>query len=312
MGADDGPARSRIEVSTGSGDLPRSLDPDAAFKAIGNETRLAILDTLWGAHEAEPMGFAALRKAVGIRDGSKFNYHLQRLLEAGFIEKVDGEYGVRHAGAEVVWAVRSGSFTEHPELDPFETTGHCLGCERPLSARYADEMFFVECTDCDRLYGLGWFPPGALRDRTPEEAVLVWERVMRADVATIGAGICPKCNGVMDQTLAREWSDVPVASPYLDTDSSAFGLWFVCRRCSVWAHQTPGEFVVDHPLVVDLYYRHGVDLRSTPRWELPWVVDESFTTVVSEDPFRVRLAVAVADEELRLTLDESFDVLAVE
>lgn len=303
----------RIEVSSGNADLPRALPPEASFKILGNETRLTILDTLWKREESNVMPFADLRKAVGVRDGSRFNYHLGKLLEGGFIDKLDGEYALRHAGAEVVWAIRRGFLTDHPEIDPFETTGRCVGCDVPLRARYADDMFFVDCHACDRPYSLGWFPPNALAGRTPEEALLVYERVGKANSRLAAAGICPKCNGPMQRTLAREWSDVPVRSEYLDPEyDGMLAAWHVCRNCGVWARVRPGESAMDHPAVLARYRERGIDVRTRPRWELPWLFDESAIEVVSETPFRVRQTVPFEDEELVLDLDEAFDVVSVE
>jgi DNA-binding transcriptional ArsR family regulator len=300
-------------VNEGSKTAVRSLSPGAAFRILGNETRLTILDTLWTTGHAKPMRFGELRRAVGMRDGSQFNYHLGKLLDGGFIEKADGRYGIRHAGVEVVWAVRSGYLNDHPEIAPFGTTGACFECDGSLQARYTDEMFFVECSACSQLHSLGWFPPGALVGRTPEEALLAYERVARSATALAAAGVCPRCNGLMERTLARDWSEVPVDSPYFDPDrDGAFAAWFVCDRCDLWAAYNAGEAVLDHPAVVGLYREHGIDLRTRPRWELPWLIDESSLHVLSEDPFRVRVTVGLEGDEIRLTLDEAFEVVDVE
>lgn len=309
----DGTARRRARASERSGNMPHAVAPDEAFKIVGNATRLAILDALWTARDRGSMGFAELRKAVRMRDGSQFNYHLRKLLDGGFVRRVDGRYGIRQSGARVICTVRTGYLTDHPELEPFDTSGRCYACDAPLAARYADEMFFVECSVCDRLHSLGWFPPIALRGRTPEEALLAHERVGKATSTLAAAGICPVCNGTMDRTLARDWSEVPVRSPYLDPErDGSLEAWHVCGHCGVWVSVSPGESVVDHPAVVALYREHGIDVLDRPRWELPWTIDESVLEVVSEDPFRVRVTVTLRDETLVVTLDEAFDAVSVE
>lgn len=141
------------------------LSPGAAFEVLGNETRLAILDVLWGPGPSEPMSFAAIRKAVGMRDGSQFNYQLRKLVEGGFVGKVDGLYAIRQAGTRVICTVRTGSLTELPGVEPFETTGRCHACDGPLVANYENELFFVRCADCEVLHHFGWFPPSALLAR---------------------------------------------------------------------------------------------------------------------------------------------------
>ena len=313
MPGQDDRGRRRGRLSDDVVESPRALSRDAAFKALGNETRLTILDTLWGPGTRAPMAFAELRKAVGMRDGSQFNYHLRKLLDGGFIARVDGRYVIRQAGARVIWSIRTGYLTGHPVIEPFETTGRCYACDAALHARYDDGMFVVECTACGQVHSSGWFPPNALAGRTPEEALLVHEYLLRMAIETAQAGICPVCNGPTDRTLARNWAEVPVGTVHLDADNaSALGAWYVCRHCTAWANIMPGVAVIDHPAVVALYRAHGIDVLACPRWELPWTNDESLQEVVSEDPFRVQVTVTLAGETRVLTLDEAFDVVAVE
>ncbi|MFC6952831.1 helix-turn-helix domain-containing protein [Halorubellus litoreus] len=290
------------------------LSPEAAFKTVGNETRLAILDVLWGPGPAEPMPFGELRKAVGMRDGSQFNYHLRKLVDGGFIGKDDdGRYYIHQAGARVICTITTGYLTTHPELDPFETDGRCYACDGALAANYTGEMFFVRCVDCETLHTFGPFPPNAVLDRTPADALMAFEHVRRTVKSLADAGICSICNGSMDRTVARTWAEVPIWSPVLDeTAGGAVRAWSVCSHCGVWVFVTPGESVLEHPAVVDLYRAHGVDLRSVPRWALPWTIDESCLDVVSDDPFEVRVTIDLDGDVRVLTLDEAFDVVGVE
>lgn len=305
--------RHSVAVDDELPERPFELSPEAVFKIIGNETRLAILDALWGPKKTGQMGFAALRKTVGMWDGSQFNFHLKKLVDGGFVEKLDGSYSLRQAGARVIWTLRTGYLTEHPELEAFETSGRCYACAAPLQARYEDEMYVIECSACGELHTNGWLPPTVLTGRTPEEALQVGELTMRAALDLAVAGICPVCNGATDWTLSRDGSEIPVTSPSIDPDRDGFvRAWYVCRRCSAWMTRSPGDSVVDHPEVVAFYSDHGIDIRTCQRWELPWTVDHSVLDVVSEDPFRVRLTVALEGDERVLTLDEAFDVVSVE
>lgn len=127
------------------------------------------------------------------------------------------------------------------------------------------------------------------------------------------ACICSICNGRMERTIARTWDDVRIHSPYLaESGGGPLRAWYVCEHCGAWVSVMPGEAAVDHPVVVDLYRAHGIDVLSRPRWELPWLHDESRLTVVSDDPFRVRVSDSVDDDVRLLTLDESFAVTEVE
>src|SRR6056297_3085653 len=64
------------------------LEPAEAFGLVANETRLSILQALWGAEE-RPVAFSDLRRAVGMADSAQFNYDLQQL-EGHFVTKVEG------------------------------------------------------------------------------------------------------------------------------------------------------------------------------------------------------------------------------
>ena len=305
--------QSIVAENEGSKNRPRTLTPDEAFKIIGNQTRLTILDALWGPNKQGSMAFAELRKAIGMRDGSQFNFHLKKLVDGGFVEKAGDMYKIRQAGARVICTLRTGYLTDDPEIEPFETTGRCYACDAPLDARYTDGMFFVECSSCGKLHSRGWFPPNALIGRTSEEALLAGERAMTASITLSVAGICSVCNGPTVRTLSRDWSDVPVRSQYLDEErDEALRAWYVCNHCGAWVTLTPGDSVVDHPAIVELYSDHEIDILSRPRWELPWTIDPSVLEVVSEDPFRIRLTVALENEKRVLTLDEAFDVVSVE
>lgn len=303
----DGTDPNPVTVAAG----PREVAPDAAFKILGNETRLTILDTLWGPSDSGAMGFAELRKAVGMRDGSQFNYHLQRLVEGGFVDRTDDRYSIRQAGARVVSTVRTGYLTDHPEIAPFEVGGRCHACDGSLTARYTNEMFFIECAACERRHVFGWFPPNGLVGRTREAALLAFDRTKRAEKNLAAAGICPICNGQNERTVSRTRAEAPVDSPVLAAHHGTLWMWHVCPFCRAFVYVTPGEAVLDHPAVVGLYRDHGLDIREFRRWELPWTVDESRWELHATDPFRVAVTVDCEGDEQVLTLDEAFDIVDV-
>ncbi|WP_458205084.1 DUF7347 domain-containing protein [Haladaptatus sp. NG-SE-30] len=72
-----------------------------ALGTIASEHRIAILREL--ATADEPIAFSELRQRVGIRDTSRFNYHLSELRER-FVRETDGKYELGHAGERVVFA----------------------------------------------------------------------------------------------------------------------------------------------------------------------------------------------------------------
>jgi DNA-binding transcriptional ArsR family regulator/Zn ribbon nucleic-acid-binding protein len=313
MGLNETEVERGVEGRTEPVVRPGALSPNTAFKTLGNETRLAILDVLWNPRESAGKTFTELRKAIGMRDGSQFNFHLKKLVDGGFVRKVDSRYSIRQAGARVICTVRTGYLTDHPELPPFETGGQCSACDAALSARYADGMFFVECSACGTHQVRMWFPPNGLIGRTPEEALLAADYAMRAAIDLASAGICPVCNGSTERTLSRRPSEIPIKSAYAEPEhDGVLVAWFICGHCGAWITASPGDAVLDHPAVVALYSEHGIDIRACPRWELPWTVDTAAYETVADDPLQIRLTVTVEDEDLVLTLDEAFEVLSVD
>lgn len=63
---------------TGNVEKSSVLSPDAAFCALGNGTRIRILQTLGEAHDR--LSFSELCDRVGIRHGGQFHYHLDELV----------------------------------------------------------------------------------------------------------------------------------------------------------------------------------------------------------------------------------------
>jgi DNA-binding HxlR family transcriptional regulator len=55
-----------------------ALPPMETLQLVTDETRRAIVTTLWDADE--PLRFSTLRRQSGITESARFNYHLQKLL----------------------------------------------------------------------------------------------------------------------------------------------------------------------------------------------------------------------------------------
>ncbi len=288
------------------------LAPAEAFAIIGNETRLKILQILFE-EKFRPMTFAELRKRVGMRDGSQFNYHLKKL-EGPFVRKTDEGYDLRHAGFNVVRTIVEGSFTDHPRIPPFETGGPCVECGAPLHAQYEHEMVFVRCSSCEAMHAMGMLPPGALIGRTDHEMLTAFDRWRRQNFGLAVNGICYMCGGKNTGTLVRDPEDVRIKAPVspIDFPSSDLGIKYQCEQCDVWDFGSAGQHILDHPDVIAFHRDHGIDLNAVPFWELDWVISNERTTVVTEEPLRVRVTIPLNNEELRTTLDETFGVSNVE
>ena len=283
------------------------MDPAESFAVLGNETRLAILQALWDAPE-RPVSFSDLRATVGATESAGFNYHLKKLAEH-FIRKTEDGYDFRYAGEQVIRAILTGSFTEHPSLAPFDIEGSCVDCGGTLQARYEEETLSVECAECERLHSRYPFPPGALVDRDREEVLDAYDRWVRHRFDAATGGICAECGGRMDAGLVlpsdldgETWCKYPLS----------VGVSLRCERCDRRVVAAVGMALLSLPAVAEFYRDHGVDLEAIPYWQIPWAIDDGMTTVVSTDPDRVAVAIGLDDDTMTVTLDPDLAVAEIE
>jgi len=276
------------------------LAPAEAFSVVASETRLRILEALWNAPE-KPVTFSELRRAVEMDDSAQFNYHLGKLT-GQFVKKTDAGYDFRYAGAKVVRAVLEGSFNQDPELAPFAIDGTCFECGSGLNARYAEEVMTIECSSCAHRHGQYPFPPGGLNDRSHEEVLDAFNQRVRHLHCLAADGVCPECGGRMDTEVVRN-------PEKLELD---LGVVHRCTQCRHEIHSAVGLRLLDQADVVSFYRAKGTDLPATPYWRLGWCVSDDFTTVLSDDPWRIRVRMPVGDQQLRVTVDGDLAVVSVE
>ncbi|WP_458190191.1 winged helix-turn-helix domain-containing protein [Haladaptatus sp. NG-WS-4] len=277
------------------------IAPAEAFSVIANETRLAILEALWESPK-RPVSFSELRKEVGMRDSAQFNYHLQKLTDH-FVVQTDAGYDFRQAGKKVVSAILAGSFTEHPRLDPIELDETCADCGANLFAAYEDEQLAIQCPDCGKSHGRYPFPPGGLNDRTTDEIVDAFNQRVRHLHCLAADGVCHECNGKMTTNIVHDTEN------RLGLDVRVH---HHCEQCRHQLHSAVGLTLLDQSEVVTFHSDHGMDLCTKPYWALSWCVSDEYTTVLSDDPWRIRVRIPLDDEELRVVLDGDLDVVEME
>ena len=274
------------------------VPPADAFALVGNETRLSILEALWKADE-QPVRFSALNDAVGMRDSAQFNYHLNKLTDQ-YVRKTDEGYELRTAGAKVVRAILAGSFTEHPQLGPFEIGDGCTRCGEGLVASYAEEMLAIDCPACGRGHGDYPFPPGGLHDRTDEEILAAFNQRVRHLHCLAKDGVCPECGGRMGTTISREGECCLGVGLRAD---------HVCEQCNHSLCSAIGLSLLDQSEAVAFYRDHGIDLGRKPYWQLEWCVSDDHTTIRSTDPWRLDVTITLGDDSLRATLDGDLNLI---
>ncbi|WP_101294484.1 ArsR/SmtB family transcription factor [Halegenticoccus soli] len=278
-----------------------SADDDAsarhaasAFRSLADENRIAILLALW---EHETLPFAALQEKAGFEDSGRFNYHLGELL-GRFVEKRDGTYRLRAAGAKAVDIVFDERFGESPSPVEASIDADCPVCDEGLSARYEDENVFVACPRCSTTVHMGYFPPRARIAHEPTDLFRAYARQLWRDFTLASEGVCPYCRG---RTATRVEVDPDWYLSYPAVSR--------CGDCGVSIGTTIGLRLLADPAVVSFFHDHGVRLGERPFWEFDFCLDDGDVTVASDDPLRLRVPIRRGDETLLVTVDDSAAVV---
>jgi hypothetical protein len=258
-----------------------------AFEVLADATRLDILRELG---RAEPHGapaslsFSELRARVGVRDSSRFNYHLQKLGDT-FVGQFDADderegYYLTYPGYTIYRLLVRGVFAGSPPVSARTEAWDCPECGSALTvASRGDGVTDVDCPACGADYLHYEFPPHGAADRSDDadallRAVDAWAR---SQLLLFDRGVCPWCGGRVDSHLTTDPDSLPHD---VDEDAPAF-VRYVCGGCGGGPSVEVDYTVLDHPALVAFCHDHSVDVREEPIW---YVVD------------RLDVAVEVGDE----------------
>lgn len=279
-------------------DVPTETRLESAFRLLANETRVRILFALYEAPE-RTVSFSALNNRVGLSDSGRFNYHLKQLT-GRFIYRTEEGYALLFSGLAVCRSMLAALDVEERTIEPFELDSDCYNCGAALVARYDHEYVVIRCPNCEIEFHDFPFPPGTLSGRSPTELLSIYDGWMRAQTMLAVDGLCTWCFGRRTSALvADEESDADVRVVH------------VCQRCTADMHTTVGETFQSHPAVVSFCYDHGIDVSKTPSWNMEFLWNDEFVTVVSDDPWRVQLRIPADNEVLTLTIADDVTVLDV-
>jgi hypothetical protein len=288
MSTDDEPTR------MSEGGVRSPTDPEEAFMTLSNELRLEILLALWEA-PGFSLSFSELRKAVGERDSGTFTYHLSELV-GHFVGETDDGYELTYPGHRVLDAIQSGVFHQRGTVGPVELDAGCptSDCEGALTFAYdTDSIGRVGCTACGERV-LEWpFDPGGVADRTPREVAAAFDRRTRLVWECALDGVCPFCAGRVDRTLVDDAGSTGLCVGVV-TDLDRYDEYFArdhpavvsidCRRCSFYSFVPVGVVLLTRPPVTGRLWDRGLDVRTTPLWDLGFVVDPDAVAVRGTDP----------------------------
>lgn len=296
---------------------PSDADPAAAFQLLGDDTRVAIVSALTESRREAPedptLSFSELRHQVGAPDSGRFNYHLDKL-KGQFVEQTGEGYTLTYAGEQMAAAIVSGAYSTGVRFEPLDLGHGCPFCDTPVTGEFEDGYVFVACENDHQLFSNG-IPPGAAESRSMETVLSMAVRKFFGALLLAIDEVCPSCYGTMsteirDLDMGDIWDDET-----LSTSLAGETLWQYAATCEACGEQfnTPaGGVVLMHPAVVSFFWDYGLDLTTEYPWLFEFIGDPGTSTLVSEDPFRLRVEVELDGDHCRLTIDGDGQVVDVE
>lgn len=273
---------------------------EAAFGGLAEESRVRILRALWEMDEPSA-SFSELHDQTGIKDSGQFNYHLDKL-RPGFVRKHNDGYALTYAGKQVIGAAVAGTYTDTDvTVDTIEIR-ECWHCGGTFGLRYDRGYLIVECLDCDAMLINGLpAPPVIAANYESEELLEVFNQILLKHLQTMNRGFCILCGGVTEKSIVRDMEPAWASENHLHTRIE-------CHSCGKESYSVVGVEVMDHPVVIEFLFDHGIDIRNTPIWENDWL-GEPHAEVTQENPLRIQTVVELEGDRLELVLDESLDVI---
>lgn len=290
--------------------LGPDTDPEAAFAVLADETRVAILRTLWETEET-PLSFSALRERVGVTDSGRFNYHLDKLV-GGFVARTDEGYELTVAGRRVNGALHAGSFTADIAVEPISLEDPCQHCGGTYSLEYEDQAAIVHCDSCDIQYHFV-VPARTVQRASRAELPAIASQYLLATIRHTVRGFCTNCDGPTTpaitpvEAITASVDDVPESI----IEAGVPMVQYDCTLCGATVTVALELALLDHPAVVSFYHERGIDVRDRPVWTLP-TVDGDSITVQSREPWRVTVTYRNSADTLALTVDDSLQVVDVD
>lgn len=310
------------------------LPPETALSLLANDIRAGVLwhlsESRGGDGPPPVLSFSELRKRVAPdTDSSRFNYHLQQLV-GPYVDRVeDGDgwedasrpvpqmagdpdegYQLTPEGTTLIRTIRAWSAERETERE-LEFEQNCHHCGAGLTAHYESAILVIECPNCDYLYDYNLTPPGVFAGAHDEFADVddadVLDRAAeynRHVRLAFARGVCPYCGNSVD----AEFQD-PAETGYPRGDRREALVRRGCSHCGNKDNLTVGELLLRDPRLVSFCLEHGLDVTTTPIWEIEFATTDCHTSVRSTDPWEVALSVPFDDDRLTLVVDESLTVV---
>lgn len=276
-----------------------------AIGALDDRRRREILFALLEAERRtrtprKTLSFTELYDAVDVDSTSQFSYHLKRLVGPFLAETPDG-YHLTYSGATVARGIRSGEYESAPAVDDGAVDGVCPFCgATALVAAFEAEQFRVRCEECESTLLTDFLPRSQCRGRTPDEIVESVGHRIWSSFLQLRAGVCPECAGRVESDVERHEDDgAPLHSHVSACSECGYVLTFPVEVAAAF-----------HPAVLGRLWEHGISLWDIPLWEFFALVESGAiaTDVRSTEPVDIRFELSIAEDRLRLEMDETLTV----
>jgi hypothetical protein len=249
--------------------------------------------------------YSELKAATGIRDNGQFNYHLNELLGT-FVRKVDDRYRLTWLGLLADHMAATKLETDDVGRS-FDADADCLACGATLRAVYTDEQFFeLSCPDCGVGYEQMHVAARGVEGHTDTGLLRAVASRAHHERGIFATGVCPRCSGPVERRVV-----LPPDADQAQTVPQPL-VYCRCTACHAPDFPTVGGLLLAHPAVVGFYHDHGVDLRRTEPWTLPFAASRAAVTVESTDPIRLSVRARRDGETLVVAVDETGAVRGVE
>lgn len=279
--------------------LSSEIEPTQAdvFSLIGHELRAEIIRVL-GATDGLEASFSELRSQLDMDvKPSQLHYHLQQLV-GHFVVKSDGGYRLSAAGIRLCLTLRAGTFNRRQEQLSVDANVDCYYCRASVEATFDNGFVDVECPDCKHTYGADFldFPLTVFEDEGI--AFSHFKRYIILKNLFIARGVCPNCTHPLSPSF-NSGEDHP----------GKVCIYQLCGLCGLIHALSVGRALLADPELIMFCYDNGVDVFSTPWWELKFVATDEHVTVRSTDPWEVALEVTFDGDTLELVIDGDLNVL---
>lgn len=280
-----------------------------AFTLLGNDIRVEVLRVLGDAYvegDSSRLSFSEIRSRTDTDDPGQLTYHLRKLV-GYLVTKTDSGYALRSEGIRLYESMRAGMFDQPREDEPRSVDAgfDCHYCQTPIEATFTAERADIECPECGFIYVRA---PNELPLDVFEDASALFAhfgKYMHYKTLSFARGVCTTCGSAVGTefyapeelsfTMAQHQDKVLI-------DRS-------CEYCGAPFFLSVRTAVLADTGLVAFCFDHGVDILSTPYWELEFVWTDEYVTVRSTDPWEVALQVTFDGETIELLVDGDLNVV---